>query len=149
MYVLLSRHEAPSVRLHWLSDDGTAVAEPTIVPMDALPDAVRVAEEDHPRWLWADTGAWYPALLAAGVRVQRCHDLRLSRAILRRSTLCRETIVATSPLDSWDERPPVGDSAPVRNSHTGTMVALFEDTLTETTAGPPVDEVAEFRRQQQ
>lgn len=35
------------------------------------------------RWVWSDTAAWYPALLSAGVRVARCHDLRLAHAVLR------------------------------------------------------------------
>lgn len=34
------------------------------------------------RWIWEDTRAIYPSLLAAGVRVQRCHDLGLSALIL-------------------------------------------------------------------
>lgn len=34
------------------------------------------------RWIWSSAADWYPALLAAGVRVSRCHDLRLCRAIL-------------------------------------------------------------------
>ncbi|QIM15946.1 bifunctional 3'-5' exonuclease/DNA polymerase [Leucobacter insecticola] len=41
----------------------------------------------RPRWVWSDTAAWLPQLLAAGVRVMRCHDLRLSHAILQRSIL--------------------------------------------------------------
>ncbi len=40
----------------------------------------------HPRWVWSDTRRWYPGLLEAGVRVDRCHDLRLGAAILDRST---------------------------------------------------------------
>ncbi|MER7795860.1 bifunctional 3'-5' exonuclease/DNA polymerase [Microbacterium sp. NPDC096154] len=35
------------------------------------------------RWVWSSTAEWYPRLLAAGVRVARCHDLRLCHAILR------------------------------------------------------------------
>ena len=35
------------------------------------------------RWVWSSTADWYPTLLAAGVRVARCHDLRLCHAILR------------------------------------------------------------------
>jgi DNA polymerase-1 len=35
------------------------------------------------RWIWPSTADWYPRLLAAGVRVARCHDLRLCHAILR------------------------------------------------------------------
>ena len=43
-----------------------------------------------PRWVWSDPAAWLPSLLAAGVRVERCHDLRLSHAILARSSLVRD-----------------------------------------------------------
>jgi len=35
------------------------------------------------RWVWSSTADWYPPLLDAGVRVARCHDLRLCHAILR------------------------------------------------------------------
>lgn len=41
------------------------------------------SEEPHPRWVWADTSITYAFLLSHGVRVERCHDLRKSRAILR------------------------------------------------------------------
>ena len=34
------------------------------------------------RWVWAATGAVYPALLRAGVRVRRCHDVALTEALL-------------------------------------------------------------------
>ena len=37
------------------------------------------------RWVWSDTTRWYPQLLAHGVTVARCHDLRLCHAILRDS----------------------------------------------------------------
>jgi len=52
-----------------------------------LADTVRRLEATwHPRWVWADTRRWYPRLLRAGVRVERCHDLRLCGAILELST---------------------------------------------------------------
>lgn len=44
----------------------------------------------HPRWVWTDTRRWYPRLLRAGVRVERCHDLRLCGAILDLSTATAE-----------------------------------------------------------
>ncbi|WP_182490119.1 bifunctional 3'-5' exonuclease/DNA polymerase [Microcella alkalica] len=49
--------------------------------------AAAVAAREHeagepPRWVWSDTAALYPELLAAGVRVERCHDLRLVDTIL-------------------------------------------------------------------
>ncbi|HEY0188973.1 MAG TPA: bifunctional 3'-5' exonuclease/DNA polymerase [Cellulomonas sp.] len=75
------------------------------VPVDAvdLPGAVAQREAaDPPRWVWDDTEHWYPALLAAGVRVARCHDLRLCRTILRRSTRCAGTEVARGPDGPWD-----------------------------------------------
>jgi DNA polymerase family A len=34
------------------------------------------------RWVWADTAQVYPALLAAGVRVARCHDIALTESLL-------------------------------------------------------------------
>ncbi len=52
------------------------------------------------RWVW-DTAAVYPALLAEGVRVERAHDIRLARAILRRSVLTA-AVYADVPWDRWD-----------------------------------------------
>ncbi|MGN9805054.1 bifunctional 3'-5' exonuclease/DNA polymerase [Micromonospora sp. L32] len=43
--------------------------------------AAREAAE-HPRWVWASGVALYPALLRAGVRVERCHDVELTEALL-------------------------------------------------------------------
>lgn len=57
-----------------------------------------------PRWVWADTAARYPALLAAGVRVERCHDLRLCHQILRRSALVTEPEALRAALP-WDVAP--------------------------------------------
>ena len=34
------------------------------------------------RWVWAATAEIYPALLRAGVRVRRCHDVELTEALL-------------------------------------------------------------------
>ncbi|MGK5441516.1 bifunctional 3'-5' exonuclease/DNA polymerase [Micromonospora sp. URMC 105] len=36
----------------------------------------------HPRWVWPSGVALYPALLRAGVRVERCHDVELTEALL-------------------------------------------------------------------
>ncbi|MBX9718747.1 MAG: bifunctional 3'-5' exonuclease/DNA polymerase, partial [Microbacteriaceae bacterium] len=54
----------------------------TLVPESGFAAAVAEREAEHPRWVWTDTAQWYPPLLAAGVRVERCHDLRLVDAIL-------------------------------------------------------------------
>ena len=56
----------------------------------ALPEFVDQREGDSvpaARWVWADTTLLYPGLLAAGVRIERCHDLRLCHQILAGSAL--------------------------------------------------------------
>ncbi|WP_082515116.1 MULTISPECIES: bifunctional 3'-5' exonuclease/DNA polymerase [unclassified Microcella] len=61
-------------------DDGTIE-----LPAAELAATVAAREREPgepPRWVWSDTAARYPELLAAGARVERCHDLRLVDAIL-------------------------------------------------------------------
>lgn len=65
------------------SPAGLDVAGRGEVPRAELADWAADAEHARPRWVWADTATVYPVLLAAGVRVARCHDLRLTEAILR------------------------------------------------------------------
>lgn len=64
------------------------------------------------RWVWADTVEWYPALLAAGVRVARCHDLRLCHAILRDAVPSASVLRAATAWDAAtpDEAPAVADA---------------------------------------
>lgn len=48
-----------------------------------LPAAIAAREAaEHPRWIWAATTDGYPTLLRAGVRVDRCHDIELTEALL-------------------------------------------------------------------
>ncbi|SFR78226.1 DNA polymerase-1 [Agromyces sp. CF514] len=56
----------------------------------SAPVFARLEREFAPRWVWADTRQWYPGLLASGVRLARCHDLRLCGAILDHSTSTAE-----------------------------------------------------------
>jgi DNA polymerase-1 len=59
----------------------TAPAAPRTVR--DLPAAVTELEAaEHPRWVWGDSAHTYAALLRAGVRVLRCHDLTLTAALL-------------------------------------------------------------------
>ena len=60
-----------------------SATEPTMVPFAQLGAAIaeREASTPRPRWVWHDTEQWYPELLAAGIRIERCHDLRLCHAI--------------------------------------------------------------------
>lgn len=99
---------------------------------------VRERELDRPRWVWDDTARWYPALLAAGVVVARCLDLRLARAILRRSVATAGSPLARAPLDAWD----AGAAAPAALD---TLVGFEE-------AGDGADELdplAELARQEE
>jgi DNA polymerase-1 len=107
--------------------------KPQVVPTAALPAAVALLEAQHPRWVWDDTSRWYPPLLEAGVRVERCVDLRLCRAILRNSQLTAGSELARAEPDAWDAPP-----AEERPSD-----GLFD--LDET---PVLDPISEFGRQQ-
>lgn len=104
---------------------------------------VRAAEGEHaPRWVWGDAGRWYPALLAEGVRVARCHDLRLCHAILRASTLVRSDDAVRLP-GRWDA-PPAAELVAAATE------ALFDLDERETPVGVPDDAeavVAELQAQ--
>ena len=86
---------------------------------EALPDHVRDRENGarggqsasggeqngaRPRWVFSDTPKWYPPLLAAGVSIERCHDLRLAHAILARSELVTAPEAVRAAAD-WDAAP--------------------------------------------
>ena len=71
-----------AVRATDLDDGGTALGT-TKLDHAEVSGWVREKEREHPRWVWNDTSSWYPALLADGVRIDRCLDLRLARRILR------------------------------------------------------------------
>jgi DNA polymerase I len=67
--------------LQALAEDGTPKGPPE--PVRDL--AAAVAERERaagPRWVWAAAAELYPALLSAGVRVDRGHDLGLTEGIL-------------------------------------------------------------------
>src|SRR5699024_7152136 len=115
-------------------DAGGSVVERTDLAEAELPEFVRAREAESPeteprgsgtresgrtppRWVFSDTPKWYPPLLAAGVSIDRCHDLRLAHAILARS----ELVGAPDPIraaEDWDAEP-VDDSA-------AEAAALFE-----------------------
>ncbi|CAA9238403.1 MAG: DNA polymerase I [uncultured Blastococcus sp.] len=113
-------------------DDGGAS---TVLATGDLPDYVRERESSPVRWVWDDTTRWYPALLDAGVRVERCWDLRLSHALLRRSPFVDQRLLAGEQARGWDALAPV----------TATDAALFP--LTD--PADRLDPIAEHRRQQE
>jgi DNA polymerase family A len=68
--------------LNELAEDGTSHG-PAVMVND-FPEAVTGYERTGAvRWVWADTAVTYQSLLRAGVRVDRCHDLGLTEALLR------------------------------------------------------------------
>jgi DNA polymerase-1 len=94
-----------------------------------------------PRWVWHDTPQWYGALLADGVRVARCHDLRLCHAILRDSVLVGDSAEVRRARE-WDAAPHVDAEIPVPT--------LFDLDEGRQPSGPPADveaALAEFARQ--
>lgn len=130
---------AGGVVLHEVGDgtDAAEAAPPVRLHSADLPAAVAERENEHPRWVWDDTARRYAPLLAAGVRVARCHDLRLCHTILRRSDRCTGTEIALAPDGPWDD---AGSAEP------GPVVAsLFDDLPTASAQAP--DPLAELRRQ--
>jgi DNA polymerase-1 len=67
--------------LQELAEDGAGHGP--IVQSDDLPAVVSERERSGDiRWVWADTAGVYPALLRAGMRVERCHDVTLTEGLL-------------------------------------------------------------------
>ena len=98
------------VRAVELEDEGTALAAHDLAAAE-LPEWAREREALHPRWIWNDTATWYPGLLEAGVRVERCVDLRLSHRILRHSAATAASELAAAARGRWDLPTPQAGSA--------------------------------------
>jgi DNA polymerase-1 len=77
------------------------------------PSYVSEREPEAPRWVWDDTARWYPPLLAAGVRVARCHDLRLCRRLLARAPAVDPSLLAGDEAGLWDRLRPAAVTEPV------------------------------------
>ncbi len=124
-YVVLDMASHGMVRFDFLDSGGGAIGQAQLVPLAELPRAVAQlegaaaaqrdadrrpdqmpAQVEPPRWVWDDTARWYPSLLAAGVRVERCVDLRLSHAILRGSELTASSALAKAGPGPWDRLAP-------------------------------------------
>ncbi len=92
-----------------------------------LPAYVREREVDTPRWVWDDTARWYPSLLAAGVRVARCHDLRLGHQLLRRAPAVEVKLLDGEQSEHWDRLRPSLTSDPALFSIDDTAEHLRSD----------------------
>lgn len=117
-----------------------------------LAAAVRQREAgDGPRWLWASTGGLYPRLLAAGVRVSRCHDLELTEALLL-GYAGRwgepRSLAALLARRSGDPVPPDPPAPPVRPT-TGVQESLFEEVAPEPSRDPTADLLTGYADQQE
>ena len=148
----MDRTDGPSWIVLGQADDGVAAVhlgadgeELDRFPLRAshLSDWIAATERSASvRWVWSDSPRWYTELLAAGVRVARCHDLRLCHAILRDSELVSAD-AAVRAAAQWDAAPYAEDSE--------TAPALFDlGGDDDAAAGPPggIDEcVQEFGRQ--
>lgn len=128
-----------------LDADGAEI-ERTLLTEADLPDWVaRTEEAEAPRWVWNDTPRWYGGLLVAGVRVRRCHDLRLTHMILRDALESADTARsdgAPAGVSGWDAPPYDEEAAP--------GPALFDLGAADTRPAPPTDiasSVDEFARQ--
>lgn len=133
VYAVLSRGPG-GITLSEFDKDGRPLKPGRTV--EHLATEVARLERDRPRWVWDDTSTWYPGLLRAGVRVERCVDLRLCRAILRNSALAAASELAAAPPDAWDK------ATPDARASSG---ALFDLDEPESTGGP-VEEFARQRR---
>ncbi|PFG34199.1 bifunctional 3'-5' exonuclease/DNA polymerase [Sanguibacter antarcticus] len=107
-----------------------------VVPAADLAALVHERESaaEPPRWVWSDTAALYPPLLAEGVSVARCWDLRLCHTILRTSALTADSTLATAPPSGWDE---------------ARVASPVQDGLFDLAPSVPLDPVAEMRRQRE
>ena len=86
------------------------------IALSELPAFVRAREAEDPdgqRWVWDDTARWYPPLLAAGVRVERCHDLRLGHRLLLRAPAVDASLLVGEQSEHWDVLGPSTPSDPV------------------------------------
>ncbi|MFQ4150114.1 bifunctional 3'-5' exonuclease/DNA polymerase [Arthrobacter sp. LAPM80] len=93
MYALLAEGPEGSTAVVQLRhDDGKPASDARTVALAALGPAVQKVEDaHHPRWVWERTAKWYPLLLSAGVRVEKCHDLALCQNILLHSAFAAST----------------------------------------------------------
>ncbi len=122
MYALLAAGPDSSTAVVQLRhDDGAPAAAPQTIQRAQLAVTVRELEQAHqPRWVWDRAVNWYPQLLAADVRVEKCHDLALCQTILLFSEFAAATgyhqHAATLPPERQipalhGERPPSGQDS--------------------------------------
>ncbi|WP_202106977.1 bifunctional 3'-5' exonuclease/DNA polymerase [Agromyces seonyuensis] len=159
VHVVLARSAPGFVGLQSVDDAGAAIGDAETVPVERLPAVVAEREQDRPRWIWSDSRTWYPALLDAGVRIERVHDLRAAGAILAGSTFAARARVDHPPSPDWAAALAAEASAPRGVPVAAAGTALFDFDEFDAPAPPAPDAetvvadpvaatVAEFARQQ-
>jgi DNA polymerase I len=98
MYLLLAAHPhgAALQELTQAGQPHPSNPEPRLVSAGELAGVVQDLERrpragQPPRWIWHRTRDWYPALLGAGVELERCYDLGLCGNILAYSQFTAHT----------------------------------------------------------
>lgn len=81
--------DATTALVQLVDASGGALLPVVPVHADELPGVVAELEARSPRWVFDSVHTWYPGLLAAGVQVNRAHDLALTRNILRHAPHAR------------------------------------------------------------
>jgi DNA polymerase-1 len=140
---LLAPTESGGAELAPLGDDGLPAGP--VVREPELAAAVR-ARPDVTRWVWRDTHTVYPALLAAGVRVERCYDMEAAENLLLahegRHGEPRSAAAALARL----RRGPVPPDPPPRVAAPGSQSSLFEP---RPPVEVPIGDLAEVYAEQQ
>ncbi len=106
VYVLVRQGSGGDLIVEPIDETRARLESPRRLSLDEFRTFVAAREasafETRPRWVWDDTGHTYPLLLSAGIRVERCHDLRLCHVILRNSALTQSSELALAVPDPWD-----------------------------------------------
>lgn len=136
-WIVLARASSGVVAVE-LDGDGRERRRTDLTAAELVPWVARREAAHAPRWVWNDTPRWYDELLAAGVRVSRAHDLRLSHALLRDADAVADD-AGLRAASTWDA---------AAGEHGRVEPALFE--LADRGGGVPEDAaeaLAEFARQ--
>ncbi|GAB2758081.1 bifunctional 3'-5' exonuclease/DNA polymerase [Nocardioides salsibiostraticola] len=97
------------ISLSRLPGEGVLISEAGLAHEVAVADLaafVSSREMEAPRWVWDDTARWYPRLLAAGIRIGRCHDLRLGHQVLCRAPAVDPAFLVGEQSEYWDRLGP-------------------------------------------
>jgi DNA polymerase-1 len=98
------------------------------------------ATGDH-RWLWDSAAMIYPALVSAGLRIGRCHDIALTERIL----LSRVGVFGAPVLSAAVRARALGEEVPDDRDDVPGPPALFDPESTRRTGQPEVDPIDTLR----